>query len=122
MSVFATLSRKASSEMPDGMPQFDESRIEKAMAMLAHEAENIKEDDPKQAAQLMRKLTKAAGMKLGPGMEEAIQRMEKGEDPDKIEEEMRDLLETDEPFVFEEKKAKPAKKKKPRIDENLYDL
>ena len=122
MSVFATLSRKGSSEMTEDMPQFDESKMEKAMAMLAREADNISEDDPRQAARLMRKLTDAAGMKLGPGMEEAIHRMEKGEDPDKIEEEMGDLLEADEPFVFEEKKGKTVKKKKPRIDETLYDL
>ncbi|MEJ2535513.1 MAG: zinc ribbon domain-containing protein [Calditrichia bacterium] len=122
MSVFATLSRKGSSEMTEDMPQFDESRMETAMAMLAREADNIKEDDPRQAARLMRKLTDAAGMKVGPGMEEAIHRMERGEDPDKIEEEMGDLLEADEPFVFEEKKGKTVKKKKPRIDETLYDL
>jgi len=122
MSVFATLSRKGSSEMTEDMPQFDESRMKKAMAMLTREADNIKEDDPRQAAQLMRKLTDAAGMKLGPGMEEAIHRMERGEDPDKIEEEMGDLLEADEPFVLEEKKGKTVKKKKPRIDETLYDL
>jgi len=40
----------------------------------------------------------------------------------KIVEEMGDLLEADEPFVFEEKKGKTVKKKKPRIDETLYDL
>ena len=37
------------------------------MNLLAGEAENINEDDPKQAAQLMRKLTHMTGMELGPG-------------------------------------------------------
>jgi putative FmdB family regulatory protein len=122
MSVFTTISKKDSVEASEDLPQFDESKMEKAMAMLAREADKINEDDPRQAAQLMRKLTDATGMKLGPGMEEAIQRLEKGEDPDKIEQEMGDLLETDEPFIIDEKKGKISKKKKPRIDDTLYDL
>ena len=36
------------------------------MNMLAGEAENINEDDPRQAANLMRKLTDMTGMELGP--------------------------------------------------------
>lgn len=122
MSVFATLSKKGLSESDDDMPQLDESKMEKAMAMLAKEADKINEDDPRQAAQLMRKLTDATGMKLGPGMEEAMHRMERGEDPEKIEQEMGELLEGEEPFVFENKNVKGVKKKKPRIDETLYDL
>ena len=45
----------------------------------------------------MRKLFDATGMPLGGGMQEALKRMESGEDPEKIEEDMGDLLEKD-PF------------------------
>ena len=92
------------------------------MAMLAGEADKLNEDDPRQAAMLMRKLSDAAGMNLGPGMEEALSRMERGEDPEKIEAEMGDLLEGEEPLIFGEKRKKGASKAKPRIDETLYDL
>ena len=52
MSAFAfTGKAKEDSEMDD-LP-FDESKMEKAMQMLAGEAENMNEDDPKQAADLM---------------------------------------------------------------------
>ena len=41
----------------------------------------------------MRKLTDMTGLELGDGMQEALKRMDAGEDPDAIEAEMGDLLE-----------------------------
>lgn len=121
MSVFAKLSRDRGESDEESLP-FDETKMEKAMAMLASEADRIDENDPRQAAKLMRKLTDAAGMNLGPGMEEALSRMEQGEDPDRIEQEMGDLLEGEEPFLFEGKKTRGKRQEKPRVDETLYDL
>ncbi|NPU85362.1 MAG: zinc ribbon domain-containing protein [Syntrophaceae bacterium] len=126
MSVFAKVSGKrdeiAGAEAD--MPPIDEDRMEKAMAMLAGEADRISEDDPRQAAALMRKLTDATGLNLGPGMEEALRRLERGEDPDRIEEEMGALLEAEEPFLLDGKGTgtKGGKKPRPRVDETLYDL
>ena len=122
MSIFARGSGRKDEAADDGMPPIDEAKMEKAMAMLAGEADKINEDDPRQAAMLMRKLTDATGLNLGPGMEEALSRMEKGEDPEKIEAEMGDLLEGDDPFLFGAKQIKGSKKPKPRVDETLYDL
>jgi hypothetical protein len=49
--------------------------------------------------------------------------MEAGEDPEQIEAEMGDLIEQEEPFLFEGKKrGGPSRKKPPRRDETLYDL
>ena len=83
-------------EMPPG-PDIDEARLEKAMEALAGDMDSIDENDPKQGAHLMRKLFSATGMPVGAGMEEALKRMEAGEDPEKIEEEMGDVFEED-PF------------------------
>ena len=58
--------------------------MEKAMGLLASQADTMDENDPRQAADLVRKLTDMTGMELGPGMQEALSRMESGEDPDKI--------------------------------------
>jgi hypothetical protein len=96
--------------------------MEKAMEMLAGEAEKIDEDDPRQAARLMRKLSDATGLSLGDGMEEALSRLERGDDPDRIEEEMGGLLEGEDPFSVREKGRKGQRRKKPRVDETLYDL
>ena len=123
-SSFATLSKRNEESGPDpGIPDIDETKLERAMVMLEKEAEGMDENDPGQAADLMRKLTDAAGISLGEGMEEALARMERGEDPDKIEEELGDLLGEDS-FQFESKKKKGARKtvSTPRVDETLYEL
>jgi len=123
MSAFAFTGKAKEDGGIDDLP-FDEAKMEKAINMLAGEAENINEDDPRQAANLMRKLTDMTGMELGPGMQEALKRMEAGEDPDAIEAEMGDLLEGEEPFLMTEKKGgiKGAKRAAPNRDETLYDL
>lgn len=107
----------------DDLP-FDGNQMEKAMQMLASEADKMNEDDPKQAANLMRKLTDMTGIKLGDGMDEALRRMEKGEDPEQVEAEMGDILETEDPFSLSGKTAKAIKsrQKAPLRDETLYDL
>src|SRR5210317_805365 len=104
MSAFAFTGKATENSDADDLP-FDENKMEKAMQMLAGEAEKINEDDPRQAANLMRKLSDMTGMELGPGMQEALKRMEAGEDPDAIEAEMGDLLENEDPFLMPEKKG-----------------
>lgn len=122
VSVFSVTGRAKEVGDADDFP-FDESKMEKAMQMLERDAGNINEEDPKQAAALMRKLSDAAGLKLGSGMDEAIRRLERGEDPDLIESEMGDILEQEDPFSLSGKKGVGrSKKSAPQRDETLYDL
>ena len=123
MSAFSFTGKAKEDGDMDDLP-FDEGKMEKAMQMLAGEAENINEDDPRQAANLMRKLTDMTGLELGTGMQEALKRMEAGEDPDAIESEMGDLLEGEEPFLLPEKRGGKTAKNRPtpQRDETLYDL
>jgi len=121
MSAFSSPRNRGEEEdMP--MPDMDEAQMERAMNTLAKEAEHMDENDPRQAANLMRKLTDMTGLDLGPGMEEALSRMEAGEDPEKIEQEMGDLLEGEEPFDFKKKSYKTLKNRPPKVDEKLYYL
>lgn len=123
VSVFAVTGRAREDAEGDDLP-FDENRMEKAMQMLAGEADRINEDDPRQAAAMMRKLSDATGLELGDGMQEALRRMERGEDPEAIEAEMGDLLESEDPFKLSEKKGAggAGRRAAPRRDETLYDL
>jgi putative FmdB family regulatory protein len=122
MSAFAVTGRNREDGEPDDLP-IDEGRMEQAMQMLAGEAERINEDDPRQAANLMRKLTDMTGLELGDGMQEALRRMEKGEDPEQIEAEMGDRLENEDPFLLTGRSGSRAKRRpEPRRDETLYDL
>jgi len=127
VSLFAVTgkAKEPGSEMDD-LP-FDESKMENAMASLAMDAENINEEDPRQAAQLMRKLSDMTGMELGDNMQEAIARMEAGEDPEAIEKEMGDLMESEDPFKLPEKGGNTGKKcvkvrGAPKRDPGLYDF
>lgn len=109
--------QESDSEFPD-LP-IDESKMERAMQALASEAENINEDDPRQAANLMRKLTDMTGLKLGDKMEDALSRMEAGEDPEAIEQQMGDIDESD---LFKVDSPKSSRQKRPVRDETLYEM
>jgi len=120
MSNFSVLGDSSNDEGEEPLP-FDEQKMEKAIGALAREAEGIDENDPRQAANVMRKLSDMAGLPLGKGMKEAIERMEAGEDPEKIEEEMGDILEED-PFELPEKKSQKIQSSTPLRDDTLYEL
>jgi putative FmdB family regulatory protein len=120
LSTFSVLQDSSKGEGEEPLP-FDERKMEKAMGALAREAETMDEDDPRQAADLMRRLSDMAGLPLGKGMKEAIERMEAGEDPEKIEEEMGDILEED-PFELPERRIQRERSSVPFRDDTLYEL
>lgn len=92
ISLFS-VSRGRGEDADEGAgPDIDDARLEQAMESLAREAEGMDEDDPRQAGRLMRRLFETAGLPLSGGMEEAIRRMEAGEDPEKVEADMADVL------------------------------
>ena len=62
-------------------------------------------------------------MSLGDRMEEALSRLEAGDDPDQVEQEMGDLLDADDSFSFDAMKKKISKgPKPPKKDDRLYEL
>ncbi len=125
-------------------PGVDEARLERAFMELADEAEHLDEENPRQMATLMRKLFDKTGLPLGEAMQEAIRRMEAGEDPDQIEEDLGDRLEQEEESLFGEGaevategklRGTPSGQQRkrtlrqlrnrllpPKVDETLYDL
>jgi putative FmdB family regulatory protein len=123
MSVFAI--SKGRKEESEEAPDMDDAQMERAFESMAGELDSLDEDDPRAAGRLMRKLFDASGMQMGHGMEEAIRRMEAGEDPEQIEAEMGDVLEGEEPLIS---KGKPNLKLlrqrflPPKVDEALYEL
>jgi putative FmdB family regulatory protein len=116
-------------EADQAMPDLDEAKMEQAMEQLAGEAEGMDEDDPRQMARMMRKLYEGAGLPVSEKMEEAVRRLEAGEDPEKIEEEMGDFLDEEDPLLGGAGGAAGGglrglsrKLRPPNVDETLYDL
>jgi putative FmdB family regulatory protein len=71
----------------------DDPRMEREMMRLAAELEGMDEVDPRAMAAAVRRMTEIAGEPVTPAMEEMIRRLEAGEDPEKVEEEMGDAIE-----------------------------
>jgi hypothetical protein len=119
------ISRGRKDDNGDGLPDLNETQIERVFESLAGEMETVDEKDPRAMAQMMRKLYDATGVKLGPGIEEAIRRMEMGEDPEQIEAEMGDALEEEAPFISSGKgglKNMRCRLLPPQVDETFYEL
>ena len=53
--------------------------------------DGLDENDPRSMGQMMRKMADEAGEDLGPEFNEVVGRLEKGEDPEKIEKSMPEL-------------------------------
>ena len=124
VSIFAVTGKaKEDAGGLDDLP-IDEEKMMSALASLEGQAGNINEDDPRQAAQLMRQFASMSGMPLGGTMEEAISRMEAGEDPDSVEADLGDRLEEEDPFQTQTKAMRALRRlrKGPTRDPELYDL
>ena len=98
MSAFASprgAKEPAANSAPDdsAMPDFDSPQVARAMSELERDMEHMDENNPRHMAHMMKKMKDL----MPPGsipkeLDVAIKRLEKGEDPEKIEEDMGDVL------------------------------
>lgn len=75
------------------MPDIDEGRVESVMSDLERDLDHLDENNPRHMAHMMRKMKDL----MPPGslpkeMDVAINRLEQGEDPEKIEADMGDVF------------------------------
>jgi putative FmdB family regulatory protein len=86
-------SDQASEGAEGPMPDMDDPRIARAMAEMERDMAHLDENNPKHMAQMMRKMKDILPAGSMPKeLETAIKRLEAGEDPEKIEEDMGDVL------------------------------
>ncbi len=100
VSRFATTRKlaepAAKTEIESGeppMPDVDDPRVERAMMELERDMEHLDENNPRHMAHMMKKMKDL----MPPGsipkeLDVAIKRLEAGEDPEKIEADMGDVL------------------------------
>jgi putative FmdB family regulatory protein len=80
-------------ESGEPMPDMDDPRIMRALGQMERDMEHMDENNPKHMAQMMKKMKDI----MPPGtmpkeLDVAIKRLEAGEDPEKIEEDMGDIF------------------------------
>jgi putative FmdB family regulatory protein len=123
ISLFSTVSSGQEKE-EDAEPHLsiDEGKMDKALKMLDKETESINSDDPKEATRLMRKLTDMMGIKMGPSMKEAFDRLEAGDDPEEVEAQMGDALEQELLAQAQFKEDTQVRRNIPYHDDTLYEL
>ena len=75
------------------MPDFDDPRVQRAMGEMERDIEHLDENNPKHMAIMMRKMKDILPAGAMPKeLDVAIKRLEAGEDPEKIEADMGDVL------------------------------
>jgi hypothetical protein len=95
VSPFSVTGRHREGGTGDGEGEdFDDPRMEAAMAELEGEMAGMDEEnpDPKRMGRLMRRMAEISGEPLGGPMEEMVRKMEEGADLDALEEEFGDAL------------------------------
>ena len=133
ISGFAITGRakEKSPNMP-GMDDFDDAKLEAAMGDMEREFGGLSDTDnpdPRAMARMMRRMGEISGQKLPAEMNEVIARLEKGEDPDKLEAEYGDVFDamgepggSDEGSGGLEAKMRARIKKRVTRDPKLYEM
>ncbi len=109
----------------EGEGDLDDGKMVAAMEAMEKEFSALGDSDnpePRALAQMMRRMGELSGEKLPAQMDEVIARLEKGEDPEKLEAEYGDVFDTmDSPS---EPDGKRHAKLKPKItrDPTLYEM
>ncbi|CAN5426995.1 zinc ribbon domain-containing protein [soil metagenome] len=128
ISRFAVTGRARDKEEVAAGEDGNEARLGQAMAEMETEISSMNEEnvDPRQLGSLMRKMTEASGKKMPAEMAEMIRRLEKGESPEKLEEEYGETFENfrAEDFASDggREKKRHLRRPAPTRDPNLYEM
>ena len=79
----------------EGVDEAAAQRLEHEAMRMASEMDEGDAEDPRTVARMMRRLAEASGEAVTPTMEEMFRRMEAGEDPEALEDELGPQLEAE---------------------------
>jgi putative FmdB family regulatory protein len=83
----------AGPEGDEPMPDIDDAKMERVMGELERDMDHLDENNPRHMAHMMKKMKDIMPPGVAPKeLDVAIRRLEKGEDPEKIEADMGDVL------------------------------
>ncbi|MCY3005404.1 MAG: zinc ribbon domain-containing protein [Planctomycetota bacterium] len=129
------LLESSQSDQADPFANLDESKLEELMSQMAPSMQDDdNQEDPKQMAHLMKRMFELTGSEPTGAMLEAIKRMEAGEDPDAIDEDLGSAID-EQPDPFSSAGSAPKSKSNaskrlsvrrllqaPKVDPELYEL
>jgi putative FmdB family regulatory protein len=124
VSRFAvTSSSRGSGDDDTGLP-VDEARMERALDALGGDLDKVDEHDPRALARFMRRFSQETGMDFGERYEEAVRRLERGEDPDAVEADLPPESEGDDDITqfFRARVTSDRRSRPPARDDTLYDM
>jgi putative FmdB family regulatory protein len=90
-----TKANPAGSQHEAGPDDAAMSRMEAEVMQMADSMDEKDAEDPRVMARMMRRLAEVSGEKVTPAMNEMFRRLEAGEDPDTLEEELGPQLEAE---------------------------
>jgi hypothetical protein len=95
-----------------------------AMDTLMREMGELDDNaDPRRVGAFFRRFSDLAGLEMGPRMEDALARLEAGQELDELESQFEDLGEEDSiEDLFRLKKAVERRRRRPSVDPELYFL
>ena len=129
VSAFAHIVRGKSA--PDASADGDAaSRMDEVLARMGERVQALDDEDadPREAVKVMKEMAAAGGLAFNKEVQEAMSRIEAGEDPGKIDEEFKEVFDTDNPFAEGEEDGAPRgvswlrRLRGPARDPKWYDL
>jgi hypothetical protein len=100
-----------------GADDADDPRMESAFEQLEQEMEGVDENDPKAMGRMMRRMSELTGEKLDGEMEEVVRKLEEGQDPEALEDQLGDAFPDDGAAA----EGGLGRRRAPTRDPNLYD-
>ena len=105
-------------------------RMDRVLAQMGERMHTLEDDDadPREAVKVMKALADEGGLRFNAEVQEAMARIEAGEDPEKIDEEFSEVFEAENPFAEGDDAAGRSglgwlrRLRGPRRDPKWYDL
>ncbi len=117
-STFA-VGRGAQAPEEDLAGEVSDARLAEAMSGLAQNLESLGDDsDPRVLSRALRAFGSETGLDLGPGLQEALDKLDQGADPEEVERQLDEADSLSE--LFRLQKRASAASAPPRKDPGLY--
>jgi putative FmdB family regulatory protein len=103
VSSFAHIVRGNVPEGPEAGADGEDAadRMDRVLSQMGERMQALEDDeaDPREAVRAMKELASAGGLHFNKEVQEALARIEAGEDPEKIDAEFSEVFDTDNPFA-----------------------